>query len=261
MPYAVLPDIKLYYEEHGSGEPILFLHGFTLDRRMWGPQVPYFSEAFRVLVLDQRGHGKSDAPVTGYSRDERSEDVLHLLDFLKIDRVHLVGLSMGGAVAIGFALKYQERLRSLTLVSTGAAGFSTGKKFSRLDSVAKDRGKEAVMSEWMKMALLWYKGDKVEIKNLMSQMMSEHSGAIWMDPTRGKYPKTVDLEHVQAITVPTSIFAGSADRVFVPLSRQLHEKISGSRLFIYDGIGHMLNLEAPARFNGDLRIFLESTGD
>jgi pimeloyl-ACP methyl ester carboxylesterase len=256
MPYAVLPNIKLYYEEYGSGEPVLFLHGFTLDRRMWEAQVPFLSKAYRVILLDQRGHGKSDAPVTGHSRADRVEDVLHFLDYLAIDRVHLVGLSMGGAVAIGFAMKYQECLKSLTLVSTGAAGYSAGRKFSKLDTIAKQQGVEAVMRAWMKMALSWYKGDKTEIKELMSTMMSEHTGAIWMDPMRGKYPRTVDLDNVHTISVPTCIFAGSADRIFVPLAEQLHAKITGSILRIYDGIGHMLNLEAPERFNEDLKRFL-----
>lgn len=114
------------------------------------------------------------------------------------------------------------------------------------------------MREWMKMALSWYKGDKAEIKDLMSTMMSQHSGAVWMDPMRGKYPKLVDLDHVHTITVPTGIFAGSADKIFTPLAEQLHEKIAGSRLQIYDGVGHMVNLEAPERFNEDLKRFLDS---
>lgn len=258
MPYANLPNVRIYYEEHGSGEPLLFLHGFTLDRRMWRRDVPFFSHSFRVIVYDSRGHGLSDATISGYSRSDRVEDLLHLVDFLKIERFHLVGLSMGGATGIGFALKYQHRLKSLALVSTGAAGYSAGKKFSRLDAIAKEQGKDTVMCEWIKMALSWYKGDKLEIKDFMWTMMNEHSGAVWMDPMRGKYPTSVDLDHIHTISVPTCIFAGSSDRIFVPLAEKLHERIKGSILHIYEGIGHMVNLEAPEQFRSDLKLFLDS---
>ena len=91
----------------------------------------------------------------------------------------------------------------------------------------------------------------------MERMADEHSGAVWGDPMRGRYPRENDLEKVHAITVPTMIFAGSEDRIFLPLARSLQEKIPNSRLSVYDGVGHMVNLEAPERFNRDLEQFLE----
>jgi pimeloyl-ACP methyl ester carboxylesterase len=79
-----------------------------------------------------------------------------------------------------------------------------------------------------------------------------------MDPMRGKYPRTRDLDHVQRISVPTLILVGELDRVFVPLARELHKKIRTSELKIYENTGHMLNLEAPDRFNGDIKAFLDA---
>jgi pimeloyl-ACP methyl ester carboxylesterase len=255
MPYTTGVDkVRLYYEEAGKGVPIVFLHGFTLDHRMWRGQKDYFSKNYRVIIHDSRGHGKSDAPPTNYSRDTRVDDLLMTLDQLGIDNCHLVGLSMGGSTGILFALKYPERLLSLTLVSTGAAGWNVGKKISKLDEVAQTKGKAAALEQWLEWALQWYKGKEQfrEVAQLLEEIMREHSGAIWVDPMRGKYPRMTDLDDVHKIKVATMIMAGELDRVFVPLAKELHKKIAGSRYIIYPGVGHMINLEIPERFNREL---------
>ncbi|MFZ5979117.1 MAG: alpha/beta fold hydrolase, partial [Candidatus Zixiibacteriota bacterium] len=113
----------MYYEEYGTGEPVVFLHGFTLDHRMWTPQIEFFRPYYRLLIPDARGHGRSDAPATGYGRRDRVEDLKRFADKLKIDRFHAVGLSMGGSTSLGLALDSPERLKSMTLVSSGAAGY------------------------------------------------------------------------------------------------------------------------------------------
>lgn len=258
MPYANLGDYRLYYEEYGVGEPVIFLHGFTLDIRMWTAQAEFLESDYHVILLDAKGHGLSDAPETGYSRADRVEDLRRFVDSLGIDRFHLVGLSMGGSTGIGFALKYPERLLSLTLASAGAAGWDVGKKISHLDTLARAKGLEATREEWKQMSLAWYKDDREDIRQLMEEMIDHHSGAVWMDPMRGKYPRTRDLDHVQRISVPTLILVGELDRVFVPLARELHKKIRTSELKIYENTGHMLNLEAPDRFNGDIKAFLDA---
>jgi pimeloyl-ACP methyl ester carboxylesterase len=258
VPYADLGDIRLYFEEYGSGVPVIFLHGFTLDRRMWSQQADYFSQRYYVILLDARGHGLSSAPNTGYSRDDRVEDLLRFVEQLGLDKFHLVGLSMGGSTAIGFALKYQTKLRSMTIVSTGAAGYKLPRNYGRYDELAKTVGLEAARAEWRELSLKWFKGKRSGPHDLMKQMIDEHSGAIWLDPMRGKYPSVPDLEHVHEITVPTFIIAGERDRVFVPLSQQIHERIAGSRLSIMKDAGHMLNLERPNEFNTLLDGFLES---
>jgi 3-oxoadipate enol-lactonase len=274
MPYAHLGSYRLYYEEFqppgqepsSSGEdpglraalpPLVFLHGFTLDRRMWQPQADFFSRYYRVVLLDSRGHGLSDAPATGYSRVDRVEDLRRFIENLQIKRFHLIGLSMGGSTAIGYALKYQERLASLALVSTGAAGYDVSKKIARIDQIARQQGLQTAFAKWKETTLTWYKREKKAMRELMETMIDEHSGAIWLDPRRGNYPRENDLERVPSIKVPVMIFAGAADRLFLPLARLLHDKIPNSRLSIYEGVGHMVNLEAPERFNRELKEFLE----
>jgi pimeloyl-ACP methyl ester carboxylesterase len=104
--------------------------------------------------------------------------------------------------------------------------------------------------------VIYYKEYQAELREQLRQMMLEHSGAVWMDPRRGKYLTTADLDRVAAITIPTAIFAGERDKVFLKLAHLLAERIKDSRLIVYDEIGHMLNLEAPGRFNRDLELFL-----
>ncbi len=260
LPYADLGENRLHYEESGEGTPLIFLHGFSLDRRMWRPQAVLLSLKYRVICPDALGHGRSDCPKTGYSRAHRVEDLAKFVDTLKIDRFHLVGLSMGGSTAIGFALKYQERLVSLTLASTGAAGYSVSRKFEKLDQVARKDGVELARQKWLDWSLAWYRRDRKDVGQLIETMMDNYSGAVWADPMRGRYPKEQDLDRVHNIAVPTLIMAGELDRVFASLAGKLNRRISGSILKVYEGIGHMLNLETPDRFNADLEPFLENAG-
>ena len=259
MPHATVDNLRFYCEEAGEGESLVFLHGFTLDHRMWQPQVEFFSKRFHVLCPDARGHGKSDAPLTGYSRAHRVQDLAGLVDKLRIDRFHLVGLSMGGATAIGYALERPETLRSLTLVSSGAAGYGVSKKISRLDQIAKEQSVEAALEKWRAWSLAWYKDDRADLRDFLDKMMADFSGGTWRDPLRGQYPREDDLSRVHRIKLPTAIFAGKLDKVFAELAAKLHTKIAGSRLLLYPKTGHMLNLEQPDRFNHDLDSFLGET--
>jgi 3-oxoadipate enol-lactonase len=261
MPFVELEDYRLYYEETGHGDPLVFLHGFTIDNRMWDPQVEFFARKYRVICPDAKGHGQSDAPPTGYSRDGRVEDLRRLADTLQLDRFHLVGLSMGGTTAIGFALKYQERLSSLTLVSAGAAGYKFSSKISKIDQLAREKGIEFAHRKWMEWSLRPFKNRKAEVGKQLEMMMAEHSGAVWMDEMRGKYLRTSDLDNVHRITIPTWISAGELDKMFVPLAEKLHERIKSSSLRVFDGVGHMINMEISDLFNSELDSFLKSVSE
>ncbi len=247
----------MYYEGAGEGESLVFLHGFTLDRRQYRPQVEFFRDTHHVITPDAKGHGLSDAPLSGYSRADRVEDLAKLVDTLKIERFHLVGLSMGGSTALGYGLAHPERLRSLTLVSSGAAGYGVSKKITKLDRIAREEGVETALATWKRWSLSWYKGDLKKLGEQLETMMDDFSGATWRDPMRGKYPREDDLSRLGEIKVPTAIFAGALDKVFAELAEKLHAGIESSRLKIYENIGHMINLEIPDRFNADLKVFLE----
>ena len=106
---------SIYYEAAGSGEPVLFVHGDTLDMHMWDAQFDLFSKGYLTLRLDLRGFGKSDMP--DGSAFQHADDIAAILDILNIDSAHIVGHSMGGSIAVDFAVKYPERMRGLVVVN------------------------------------------------------------------------------------------------------------------------------------------------
>ena len=121
MPEFISRGVTLYYEEAGKGEPLLFLHGLTASHNMFKQEVEYFKGNFRVITLDSRGHGLSDKPLN-YTIGEHIEDVIALMDYLKIERVHLLGMSMGSYIAQGVAIEQPNRVEKLILVSSKSNG-------------------------------------------------------------------------------------------------------------------------------------------
>jgi pimeloyl-ACP methyl ester carboxylesterase len=146
----------------------------------------------------------------------------------------------------------------MTLVSTGAAGYGVGKKIQLVDQAAREKGLEAAREKWKRTTLSYYTSEKRRIRELMQRMIDEHSGAIWADPMRGKYPKSNDLENVHRIETPTLIQAGTLDRIFLPLAHKLDRRLPNSRLQVFEEVGHMINLEAPERFEQSVKQFLET---
>jgi len=123
MPYATTPDdVKLYYEELGQGTPILFVHEFAGDHRSWERQLREFGKRYRCIAYNARGYRPSDIPVDpeAYSYVHVMRDAVAMLDHLKIDKAHLIGLSMGGYTALQVALNHPQRVRSLVLAGAGS---------------------------------------------------------------------------------------------------------------------------------------------
>ena len=123
MPYVTTPDkVKLYYEEVGRGTPILFIHEFASDWRGWEPQLREFGKRYRCITYSARGYTPSDVPVdaSAYSYEHVMRDAVAVLDHLKIDRAHLIGLSMGGYTALQVALNHPGRVRSMVLAGAGS---------------------------------------------------------------------------------------------------------------------------------------------
>src|SRR5512134_273657 len=118
MPTLKTDDgISLHYEEAGAGTPMVFVHEFAGDHRSWEPQVRYFSRRYRCITFNARGYPPSDVPADGerYSQDRARDDIRDVLDGLKIDRAHVVGLSMGGFATLHFGFTYPNRARSLVV--------------------------------------------------------------------------------------------------------------------------------------------------
>src|SRR5258708_15817939 len=122
MPHLSTDDtVKLYYEAGGSGFPVVFVHEFAGDYRSWESQVRYFARCYRCITYNARGYPPSDVPADDerYSQDRARDDIRAVLDALKIDKAHIVGLSMGGFAALHFGFTYPRRVRSLVVAGCG----------------------------------------------------------------------------------------------------------------------------------------------
>ena len=256
MPYISSGSVKLFYEEKGKGIPLLFLHGFSLDHRMWRDQINYFSSRYRTIAPDARGHGKSDSPESGYAREDRIGDVLNLMAQLKLPRANLVGLSMGGGDALALAIDHQDKLRSLTLADTVAAGYKPKVRPRDPSHLLSEMSLEDVKRKFIDSSLSRFGKDMQEIRKKLETMMVSFSGKVWADPMKGKYPKRDDLKMAASIRIPSLIIVGKRDLSWLPLSLKLSETVLDSRLEILPGIGHMSNMEAPDKFNMILDKFL-----
>jgi len=268
MPHALLASgVRLYYEEYlpvrsSAGIPVIFLHGFMLDRRMWTFQVERIGQAHRSIFVDAKGHGLSDCPESGYGRDERVEDLLLFADILSLERFHLIGFSMGGSTALGFALTYPERLQSLTLVAAPLARHRFFKWVSRLDTIAREQGADVAKKAWLNYIMPYYAPAELhEVGKMMHQMIVDQPLAVWNDPLRGKYHTESDNERLQQVSTPTCVIAGDKDRVFVEMAAIMNERIPSVERHIITSSGHMVPLERPELFNNIALQFLERTSE
>ncbi|UCD94646.1 MAG: alpha/beta hydrolase [Candidatus Zixiibacteriota bacterium] len=255
MPRFDSKGVNIYYEIGGTGTPVVFLHGFTLDTRMWQDQFDFFSRNRTAIVFDARGHGKSDSPQTGYAREDRTADLLNLADHLRLLRFHLVGFSMGGGDALAFAIDHQERLLSLTLIGSVAAGWQGSRRYHDFAPLAKEQGVEEAKQQYMSSILSYYDKHRKDLRDKLGFMISEFRGGPWLDPMKGKYVKRDDLKLAGNLEIPTLVAVGQRDIFLRPLAGQLHEVIPGSRLEVFSDTGHVVNMEVPDRLNNCLDSF------
>jgi len=129
MPFVHAGEIKIYYREYGAGEPLLFVAGAGMDSRGWHFQANEFSKTYRVVVFDNRGSGRSDAPKHPYSITMMAQDTKNLMDALNIGSAHLVGLSMGGMVAQEFAITFPNQVKSLVVAASTSNGQAIQRDF------------------------------------------------------------------------------------------------------------------------------------
>jgi pimeloyl-ACP methyl ester carboxylesterase len=268
MPYLKTNDgVQLYYEETGSGRPILFIHEFSGDYRAWELQVRYFSRRYRCITYNARGYPPSAVPdsVEKYSQRRAVDDAMNVLDFLKIDKAHVVGLSMGGFAALHFGIHYPTRALSIVV---GAAGMGAEPEKSAQFKAEV----ETVSQRWetegaKKFAPIYGSGpgrEQLELKDprgfqeFISQL-SEHSekgAALTLRGVQAKRPSPFDLtSELEKMTVPTLIIHGDEDRSCLGTGAFLKRTIPSAGLMVFPKTGHTINLEEPALFNFALQDF------
>jgi pimeloyl-ACP methyl ester carboxylesterase len=268
MPYLMTnDDVKLYYEETGSGRPILFIHEFSGDYRAWELQVRYFSRRYRCVTFNARGYPPSDVPdsVEKYSQRRAVDDAVDVLDHLKIEKAHIVGLSMGGFAALHFGIHYPQRAFSIVV---GAAGMGAEPEKSaqfkqEVEVVAKRFESEGAA----KFAPIYGSGpgreqletkDPRGFKEFLTQL-GEHSSkgaALTLRGVQANRPSPFELvSQLEKMTVPALIIHGDEDRSCLGTGAFLKRTIPSAGLMVLPKTGHTTNLEEPALFNFALQDF------
>ena len=269
MPHLTTDDgVKLYYEEAGSGTPVVFVHEFAGDHRSWEPQMRFFSRRYRCVAYNARGWPPSDVPedVARYSQERARDDVKAVLDGLGIDKAHVVGLSMGGFATLHFGLSYPERARSLLVAGCGY-GAERDQREKFRDEAVKIAGR--LEREGMpKFAATYALGPtRVQFQNKdprgwreFADMLAEHSARGAANTQLGvqrERPSIFDLEpQMRQLTVPTLIVTGDEDWPCLLPNVFMKQAIPSAGLLVLPNTGHTINIEEPAAFNAALADFL-----
>jgi pimeloyl-ACP methyl ester carboxylesterase len=259
--FAGVNDTRLYYEIVGKGHPLVLIHGFSVDNRVWDDQFEVFAKRFKVIRYDVRGFGKSALPTIG-KEYSHTKDLKALLNQLGIDHAYLIGLSMGGSIALDFTLEHPEMTRALILVDSTLGGFRDWSKtwselWKSIWKEAKKNGIEAARDLELKAAFFKPALKKPNVGFRLRQMVSEYSGWHFVntDPLRSSVPPAID--RLQEIKVPTLIIVGERDLPdFHMISDILNRKIQNSKRITLKGAGHVSNMETPREFNEAISSFL-----
>lgn len=252
---------NIYYEINGQGENLIFVHGDGLDLRQWDKQVVYFSKKYRVICYDQRGFGRSQIPLNQpYSF---SEDLYLLMKALSIKNAHLVGLSLGGAEIINFALAHPYMVKSLVLADSGinGDGFSSGFKenIQTVLDLAKKGKLDDSKKHWMKLPVFDISRHNPQTWNTIQEMVTQTSGYRWYGNNQPKQMNPPAIERLSEITSPTLILVGENDiDDFKRKSQLLHNKIRKSTLSYVKNAGHISNMDNPTEFNRLVDEFLST---
>ncbi|MHB8566400.1 MAG: alpha/beta fold hydrolase [Nitrososphaerales archaeon] len=260
---AFVNGINVHYSDLGSkDDTVVLIHGFPLSSEMWNPQLKMLQENHRVIAYDIRGLGKSNLGDSQYTFEFFVDDLIGLLDHLKIPKVVLCGLSMGGYIALRAAQRNPERVAALVLCDTGPQADSNEAKLGRAASIksVKMNGVKAFGEKFLKAvfapASFESKLGRIDETRKVIEATSESGicGALLAMATR-----TDTTDGLTSIAVPTLIMVGELDKVTPPaLSELMHARIKGSELHTILRAAHMSNLENEEDFNENLVRFLEN---
>jgi pimeloyl-ACP methyl ester carboxylesterase len=249
----------IHTTDNGAGLPVILIHAFANDGALWKPQIEAFAKSFRVVAPDLRGFGGSPATDgNAVSMDLYADDVIELMDGLKIKRAVIGGISLGGYVALSLALRFPERTLGLVLANTRAgadnpewAGFRAA-----LVSDIEKQGAQAVVDNY---------GDKPfrndcaeDIKDYVRKMILRQSAQGLASGVRGMAQRPDRLAALGTIRVPTLVISGTEDNYIASTEGEtMHRAIAGSRFVDIPHGGHLSSIDSATAFNAALGEFLE----
>ena len=255
----------LAYEDYGPGPVVVMLHGFPLDRTMWEAQQTTLGARYRVITPDLRGHGETAAPEGIYPIDEMADDVLELLDALRLSEpIVLGGLSMGGYVALALAVRYPKRVRGLMLINTRAgadpAEAARGREELARQVEAAGSAEPAVAAMLPKLFCEATRTRRADVIGRVHDRMSRTPARAVAGALRGMARRPDRHGDLVRIAVPTLVLAGAEDQL-IPLdeSRRMAGAIPQAQLVVIPDAGHLAPLEDPEATNMALLRFLDSS--
>lgn len=262
MPYATTDDrVRLWYEEAGSGTPIVFVHEFAGDHRSWEPQMRSFAHGHRCITFAARGYPPSDVPTdqASYSMDRATDDVVAVLDHLEIDRAHIVGLSMGGFTSLHMALRYPDRTLSAVVAGAGYGAHPDARpgflKECEVIAVAfETEGSAGVAPRYaVGPARVQFQNKDPRGWREFADRLAEHDStgaALTMRGVQMGRPSLYDLrERMSEVDVPVLILNGDEDEGCLEAGLMMKRTIPTAGLVMIPRTGHTSNLEEPEAFN------------
>jgi pimeloyl-ACP methyl ester carboxylesterase len=262
MPYVTADDgVRLYYEECGSGTPIIFVHEYAGDHRAWETQMRHFGQRYRAITFAARGYPPSDVPneVSFYSQARAADDIASVLTGMKIAKAHVVGLSMGGFATLHFGFRHPDKALSLVVAGCGyGAEKGAQDKFrAEVDAVAAFIDNDGIRVFAEKYA---YGPTRVQFENKdprgfaeFKQQLSEHSAVGARNTQLGvqkERPSLYDLvDQMKTLTVPTLVLTGDEDWPCLQPALLMKQTIPSAALSVMPNCGHTINIEDPDQFN------------
>jgi len=258
MSLISINGIDIYYEIHGQGEPLVFIHGLGSNSQGWKYQLDYFAKHYQVILVDVRGHGQSTKASGQYSIELFSSDVAGLLNALKIESYHLVGLSMGGAIAFQLALDTPETIKSMTIVNSWPdftlKGWKQKLEMAFVYSLVSLFGLKSIAN---KVAESLYPNNRnPELYEELIIHFCANDKACFLN-ARLALTRWSVMERLSEITCPTFILAADNDYTSMSFKKKYSKMIKGAKLQFIEDSYHALPVEKPDEFNPVLLNFLQ----
>jgi pimeloyl-ACP methyl ester carboxylesterase len=271
MPYAPSEGVRLWYEEAGTGHPILFIHEFGADHREWEDQVRFFSREYRCITYAARGYPPSDvsSDPRHYGQDFAVKDASAVLRYLGIPKAHIVGLSMGGFAALLFGIRHPDM--AVSLVPAGAGSGSPKQDQAAFRAACQARGDKLIAQGWAgEMAEeTGHSPTRIQLRKkdprgwaAYMQRLSEHSGlgtGLTMKHYQGERDSIFDWEpELRRMEIPTLLAVGDEDGPCIETNIWLKSVLPNAGLWVCPRTGHAINLEEPAAFNREVAAFFST---
>lgn len=253
---------KIYYQIQGSGYPLIFIHGRTLDHLMWQPQINHFSYKYRCISYDLNGFGQSEIPSNNYNR---SQTLSELINHLHLKKFSVIALSLGVDILIDYLLTYKANIQSMVLISGGVSGWNYSQKFmndwNQITTQANQGNLNKAKDLWLNcQAFNPLKTNHPHNYQLLRKIINNYSGWDLLDnaPNHQRIIENA-INHLTQINVPSLILTGNLDYPdFINNAKLLSEKLPNSQLIQFPQGGHMLNLEYPEKINQLISSFLRN---